>query len=205
MVDFTYLNMKILVISGTPGTGKTTVSNNIANYLKVKVISLNELAISENLIIDYDTKRETSIINRRKLIPFLIKLIEKYRKENFEFLIIESHFSDIVPERYIDWVIILRCNPDELFIRLKKRGYKIEKIRENVQSEILGNCVNFFINKQLDTPILEIDTTKINIESITKTIMDVILKEKDLEKYYAGKVDWLEKLFQENRLQEFFD
>ncbi len=35
--------------------------------------------------------------------------------------------------------------------------------------------------------------------------MDVILKEKDLEKYYAGKVDWLEKLFQENRLQEFFD
>ena len=48
--------MKILVISGTPGTGKTTVSNNIANYLKLKVISLNELAISENLIIDYDTK-----------------------------------------------------------------------------------------------------------------------------------------------------
>ncbi len=184
MVDFTYLNMKILVISGTPGTGKTTVSNNIANYLKVQVISLNELAISENLIIDYDAKRETSIINKSKLIPFLINLIEKYRKENFEFLIIESHFSDIVPERYIDWVIILRCDPDELFIRLKKRGYKIEKIRENVQSEILGNCVNFFINKQLDTPILEIDTTKINIKSLTKMIIDdinALLSPEDIE------------------------
>ncbi len=197
--------MKILVISGTPGTGKTTVSNNIANYLKVQVISLNELAISENLIIDYDAKRETSIINKSKLIPFLINLIEKYRKENFEFLIIESHFSDIVPERYIDWVIILRCDPDELYIRLKKRGYKKEKIRENVQSEILGNSVNFFMSKQLETPILEIDTTKINIKSLTKMIIDDILKEEDLEGYYAGKVDWLEKIFQENRLQEFFD
>ncbi len=197
--------MKILVISGTPGTGKTTVSNNIANYLKVQVISLNELAISENLIIDYDAKRETSIINRSKLIPFLINLIEKYRKENFEFLIIESHFSDIVPERYIDWVVILRCDPDELYIRLKKRGYKKEKIRENVQSEILGNSVNFFMSKQLETPILEIDTTKINIKSLTKMIIDDILKEEDLEGYYAGKVDWLEKIFQENRLQEFFD
>ena len=205
MIDFTYLNMKILVISGTPGTGKTTVSNNIANYLKVKVISLNELAVSENLTIDYDTKRETSIINRSKLIPFLIKLIERYRKENFEFLIIESHFSDIVPERYIDWVIILRCDPDELFIRLKKRGYKIEKIRENVQSEILGNCVNYFINKPMNIPILEIDTSSTDIEYITKTMIDILSRKTDLKDFYVGKVDWLEKLSQEDRLEAFFD
>ncbi len=197
--------MQILIVSGTPGTGKTTISKNISNYIKAKVISLNELSISENLIVKYDAKRETSVINNKKLISFLIELIEDYKKEDLEFLIIESHFSDIVPEQYINFVIILRCDPDELYNRLKRRGYKREKIRENVQSEILGNCVNYFMNKPLNIPILEIDTTNVSIESITKTIVDILRKKIDIDDFYAGKVDWLEKLFQEDRLQAFFD
>jgi adenylate kinase len=197
--------MKILVISGTPGTGKTTISYNISNYIEAKVISLNELAISENLIEKYDTKRETSVINNKKLISFIIKLIENYRKDALEFLIIESHFSDIVPEKYINYAIILRCDPDELYNRLKERGYGTDKIRENVQSEILGNCVNYFMNKPLSIPILEIDTTKLGIESITKIIIDILTKKRDTKNFYVGKVDWLEKLFQEDRLQMFFD
>lgn len=197
--------MQILIVSGTPGTGKTTISNNISNYIEAKVISLNELAISENLIAKYDAKRETSVVNNKKLINFLIELIEEYEKEDPEFLIIESHFSDIVPEQYIDFVIILRCDPDELHDRLKRRGYKREKIRENVQSEILGNCVNYFINKPLNTPILEIDTTLTSIESITKTVIHILSKKLDLKDFYVGKVDWLEKLSQEDRLEAFFD
>ncbi|MBY8988018.1 MAG: AAA family ATPase [Candidatus Lokiarchaeota archaeon] len=197
--------MKILIVSGTPGTGKTTISNNIQNYIEAKVISLNELAISENLVEKYDVKRETSVIDKKKIISFIIDLIEDYKKENPEFLIIESHFSDIVPERYIDFVIILRCDPDELYNRLKRRGYKREKIRENVQSEILGNCVNYFMNKPINTPILEIETTVASIESITKTIVNILTKKIDIKDFYAGRVDWLEKLFQEDRLQMFFD
>ena len=197
--------MQILIVSGTPGTGKTTISNNIQNYIEAKVISLNELAISEKLVGKYDAKRETSVVNDKKLIRFLIKLIEEYEKEVPEYLIIESHFSDIVPEQFINFVIILRCDPDELHKRLKRRGYKREKIRENVQSEILGNCVNYFINKPLNTPILEIDTTNASIETITKTIMRILTNEIDLKDFHVGKVDWLEKLSQEDRLQDFFD
>ncbi len=197
--------MKILIVSGTPGTGKTTVSKNLLNYFEAKVISLNELAISENLIEKYDTKRETSVIDNKKIIDFLIELIKEYEKEDPEFLIIESHFSDIVPEKYIDFVIVLRCDPDELYSRLKRRDYKIEKIRENVQSEILGNCVNYFINKPMNTPILEIDTTSTGIESITNTMIDILSQKIDLKDFYVGKVDWLEKLSQENRLEAFFD
>jgi len=197
--------MQILIVSGTPGTGKTTISNNISKVIEAKVISLNELAISENLIEKFDAKRETSVINDKKLINFINKLIEYYKNEDPEFLIIESHFSDIVPEQYIDFIIILRCDPDELFNRLKRRGYKREKIRENVQSEILGNCVNYFMNKPLNTPILEIDTSKASVESITKTIVEILTKKIDLKDFYVGKIDWLEKLFQEDRLEMFFD
>ena len=197
--------MKILIVSGTPGTGKTTVSKNLLNYFKAKVISLNELAISEKLILNYDIERETSVINEKKLVSYVIKLIEHYNKLDLEFLIIESHFSDIVPEQYIDFIMILRCDPDELCIRLKKRGYKKEKIRENVQSEILGNSANYFLNKQLNKPILEIDTTNNSIDVITKIIIGILTGKVDLNNYIIGKIDWLEKLSQEDRLQIFFD
>ncbi len=197
--------MKNLIVSGTPGTGKTTVSQNLLNNFKAKVISLNELAISEKLVIKYDIDRETSVINEKKLVRYIIKLIESYNKLNLELLIIESHFSDIVPRQYIDYVIILRCDPDELCIRLKERGYKKEKIRENVQSEILGNSANYFLNKQLNKPILEIDTTNNSIDVITKIIIGILTGKVDLNNYIIGKIDWLEKLSQEDRLQIFFD
>ncbi|MHA1318241.1 MAG: adenylate kinase family protein [Promethearchaeota archaeon] len=197
--------MKILIVSGTPGTGKTTVSQNLLNNFKAKVISLNELAISEKLIINYDVERETSVINEKKLIHYIIKLIERYNKLDLEILIIESHFSDIVPGQFIDFIIILRCDPDELYVRLKERGYKKEKIRENVQSEILGNSANFFLNKQLNKPILEIDTTNNNVDVITKTITKILTGKVDVNEFIIGKIDWLEKLSQEDRLEQFFD
>jgi len=197
--------MKFLIVSGTPGTGKTTVSQNLLNNFKSKVISLNELAISEKLIIKYDMERETSVINEKKLVRHIIKLIEHYNKLDLEYLIIESHFSDIVPSQYINYVIILRCDPDELCVRLKERGYKKEKIRENVQSEILGNSANYFLNKQLNKPILEIDTTNNSIDVITKTITKILTGMVDVNEYIIGKIDWLEKLSQEDRLEQFFD
>ena len=142
---------------------------------------------------------------KKKLVSYVIKLIEHCNKLNLEFLIIESHFSDIVPEQYIDYIMILRCDPDELCIRLKKRGYKKEKIRENVQSEILGNSANYFLNKQLNKPIMEIDTTNKSIDVITKTIIGIITGKVDVTEYIIGKIDWLEKISQEDRLQVFFD
>lgn len=197
--------MKVIIISGTPGTGKTTVSKKISNIIKAKVITLNELVIAEKLTIGYDYKRETSIIDDEKLISFIENLINKIKKENLEFLIIEGHFSDIVPENYIDYVFILRCDPDVLYKRLERRGYNKKKIFENIQSEILGNCVNFLLDKNIRTPLMEIDTTNLSIEAIINIIIDIIIKEKNKKEYYVGKVDWLSKLYRENRLHDFFN
>ena len=197
--------MKIIAISGTPGTGKTSVSKKLSEIANAKFISLNKLAVSEQLTLKYDKKRDTHVVDFKKLIPHVINQIESYKKTNIEFLLIESHFSDIIPEKYIDYAIILRCNPDELYKRLEKRGYKKEKIIENVQSEILGNCANFFIEKQIKSPIYEIDTTSLTIEAISKVIIDLINNNIKVEKYVIGKVDWLEFLAQEDRIQEFFE
>ena len=197
--------MKIIIISGTPGCGKTSVSKKISEKINAKTISLNELTVSENLTLKYDKKRETYVVDFNKLIPYVENLIELYNKENTEFLLIEGHFSDVIPDKYIDYVIILRCNPDELYKRLEKRGYNIKKIKENIQAEILGNCTNFFIQKQIKSPIYEIDTTNLTIDSLAKIIIDLIVNNINLEKYILGKIDWLEILSQNDRIHEFFD
>jgi len=197
--------MKVIVLSGTPGTGKTTISNEISKLINVKVITLNEIAISKKFTLSYDKQRETLIIDEGKIISYLKGQIIALNKEGIEFLIIESHFSDIVPDNFIDYAIILRCDPDILRERLEKRGYKKEKIIENIQSEILGNCVNYFMKKEIKAPLLEIDTTDLDVKTVSDIIIKLIIDEKDIERYYVGKVDWLEKIYNENRLNEFFE
>ncbi len=197
--------MKNILISGTPGCGKTSVAKEITNFLQAKMISLNELAISDKFSFEYDEERKTYIVDFEIFLPYVLKKIDEIRQADSPFLIIESHFSDIIPENFIDYAFILRCNPDELYKRLEKKKYTSEKIIENIQAEILGNCVNYFIQKQSKFPLFEINTTNLSIYSIAKIIVDIVLGNQDGNNYFIGKIDWLEKLFQENRLEEFFD
>ena len=197
--------MDLVIISGTPGTGKTTVSNKISEMIDVNVITLNELAISEGLIQDFDKKRDTNIINIDKLVLHVLKIIRELKKKRIKLVIIESHFSDIVPNDIINYAFVLRCEPSVLRHRLKERGYTEEKIAENVQAEILGNCTNYLIKKQMTNPLLEIDTSSLDVEAVSRIILDSIQDNINIEKYRVGKVDWLEKLFREGQLDDFFD
>jgi adenylate kinase len=184
--------MRITILSGTPGTGKTSISKEISKMINATVISLNELVISENIIISYDEIRETSIINELKLLKRIKKLIKGYKKEKVGNVIIESHFSDIVPSKLIDYAIVLRCDPDVLLKRLELRGYKKEKIIENVQSEILGTCANFLLKKRLKKPVIEISTSEKNVKDIAGIIVDLISERIGINNYKIGKIDWFE-------------
>jgi adenylate kinase len=197
--------MKNIIISGTSGCGKTSVAKEISNILQAKMLSLNELAISDQFSFEYDEKRKTYVVDFEIFLPYVLKIMKEIKQADPPFLIIESHFSDIIPEKFIDFVFILRCDPDELYKRLEQKKYTSEKIIENIQAEILGNSVNYFIQKQTNFPLFEIDTTKLSIDVIAEIIVDIVLGKKNGNEYFIGKIDWLEKLFQENRLEEFFD
>jgi adenylate kinase len=197
--------MIIILISGTPGTGKTSVSKEITKQVNARVISLNLIATSEGLVSEYDEERETWIINEEKLRKKTLNLIKQAKTENIEVLIIESHFVDIIPENWIDLVLILRCEPSILNQRLRERGYKDKKIKENIQSEILGNCVNFFIENDVKKPIYEIDTSKLSIYQLRDEIIKIVNDREYGKIYKLGQIDWLEQLFKSNQLMEYFD
>ena len=65
--------------------------------------------------------------------------------------------------------------------------------------------MNYFIKKKTKKPLFEIDTTVLSIDSVARKINDIITEKDEVSNYYIGKIDWLEKLDQEDRLKEFFD
>ena len=46
-----------------------------------------------------------------------------------------------MPKRYVDEVIVVRCDVKTLRRRLKKRKYSEKKIEENVEAEIMETCL----------------------------------------------------------------
>lgn len=51
--------------------------------------------------------------------------------------IVDYHSSDLFPERWFDFVVVLTTDNTVLFQRLEARGYPSEKVMENVQCEIM--------------------------------------------------------------------
>lgn len=197
-------NPKRIIISGTPGTGKTTISKKLSEMLYAECLSLNEITIAKKYVLKYDEMRETYVADFEKLLPHVIRSIEKAIEQE-KHVIIESHFADVIPNEYIDLVVVLRCNPDILKERLEKRDYKPQKVKENLQAEILGDSMNYILEKNLKVPILELDTSKYNINEVSELIFDIMKEKVDHEEYLYGNIDWLSWLCKENRFIEFFD
>eukprot|EP01091_Cochliopodium_minus_P013238 TRINITY_DN4215_c0_g3_i2.p2 TRINITY_DN4215_c0_g3~~TRINITY_DN4215_c0_g3_i2.p2 ORF type:complete len:104 (-),score=31.52 TRINITY_DN4215_c0_g3_i2:37-348(-) len=51
-------------------------------------------------------------------------------------ILVDHHSCDFFPERWFDFVFVLQTNNTILYDRLEKRGYKQNKITENVECEI---------------------------------------------------------------------
>ncbi len=132
---------KIIVITGVPGTGKTTLSKKLSKVFKNSVlISSNDLSKKKKLYSKKDFDG-AYIINMQKLKIELIKEIKIAKKKKKSYVIIEGHLlSDIkLPNAK---VIVLRSHLNALEKRLKKRKYSLFKLRENILSEAIDYCGN---------------------------------------------------------------
>ena len=190
-------NPRVILISGTPGTGKTTISEIISKKMNLNLINLSKIVIEKKFIFNRDEQRDTEIVDEKKLIKFLTTEILRFP----EGLLIEGHYADITPSEFVDCCIILRSNPVIIQERLIKRKYKKSKIMENIQAEILGVCVNDCINAYGPEKVFEIDTSKGNIEEISLKIIDIIKKKTTI--FLAGKINWLSSI-SENDLRNYF-
>jgi adenylate kinase len=129
---------KRICISGSPCTGKKNAAKLLSKFLKYKILDLKKIIKENKLVVGYDKKLRSDIINEKKLIKKLVEIIKK-SKDN---LIITSHLSHLIPVKYVDICIITKCDLKELKKRLEKRKYSKEKIDENLNCEIFDVCLN---------------------------------------------------------------
>ncbi len=184
-----------IVITGTPGVGKSTISKIIAQRLSGINIDCGRVALKEGMTKEYDAQNKTHTINERLLSRRLKEIISKHASD----VILEGHFipriSGFKPER----VFVLRCHPRKIIDRLEKKGYSKSKIAENVAAEILDFCLRDAIQVFGRTKIFEIDNSK-NKPNLMATMILSILEGKIRPK--SKHIDWISKLEKEKSLQE---
>ena len=189
----------IIVITGTLGVGKTEVSQILSKRLNAVHLDLNKIAKEEQLTLGIDKERKSLIADLNRLSDRVEGLIKKSSGD----VIIEGHYaSDVVPPNLASYIFVLRKDPDTLKADLQRKGFKGQKISENVAAEILGVCLSDAVNTYGLKKVCEIDTTSKRVESIIEEIMSVLVGGK---KPSVGKVDWLSKLEQEGRLEKFME
>jgi adenylate kinase len=183
-----------ILVSGTPGTGKTTIAKELAKRISYNFIDMGELAQNEHIYSDEDSERNTKIVDERKLT----KRIKEEIVANKGKIVISSHYAEIVNPKLVDRVIVLRTHPDKLQVRLRERGWSDRKIKENIEAEILGVCSFNAISKYGEGKIYEIDTTNISLNEALKIALEIIRS--NGRSHVVGSINWLSELEKENRL-----
>jgi adenylate kinase len=194
----TNMTKQVILITGTPCTGKTTTSHALTTKLNALHINLTQLATTQNLTLGKDKKRNTTIIDEKRMKQKLTQIINKSTNKT---IIIDGHYAvNVVPKQLISYVFVLRRNPVELRKIMEKCGFKNNKLWENLASEILDVCLVDALNVHKTGKVCEIDTTDKSSKEVTNEILAVLA---DPTKCCVGIVDWLGKLEQENLLDEY--
>ncbi|MBU0628765.1 MAG: AAA family ATPase [Nanoarchaeota archaeon] len=175
--------MNVIIVTGSVGSGKTTLSKRLAKKLGLEYVDVKRLIDISDVSSGYDKKMDCKIVDVKKLNKVLINLIQCYENpsrkhslnkkilkiknnKTIKGIIIDSHLSHYLPARYVDLCVVTKCELKTLEKRLKKRKYSKDKIRENLDCEIFDICLNEA--KEKGHSILVIHSTQpINISNIS--------------------------------------
>ena len=191
------MNKRVILITGTPCTGKTTTAKQLAAKLDAHYINLTDYAKTYSLTSGEDKQRKTTIINEEKMRTKLTQTINATDKAN---IIIDGHYaSAVTPANLVTKVFVLRRNPKELKQFMQKCGFEGAKLWENLSAEILDVCLIEAVQAQ-SGKVCELDVTGRTVEEVTNEIMDVLENGK---KCYSGIVDWLGMLEREGLTDQY--
>ncbi|KAK8729534.1 hypothetical protein OTU49_008530, partial [Cherax quadricarinatus] len=125
-------SVTVSIFSRTPGVGKSTLAQQLAERSGLEWISVGDLARDNNFFDGYDDERDCPILDEDKVLDELEDMIEEGGK------IVDYHGCDFFPERFFDIIFVLRTDNTLLYDRLAARGYHGKKLEDNIECEIMN-------------------------------------------------------------------
>ncbi len=176
---------RVTVIAGVPGVGKSTVAGAVAERLGCPVIGVSELAAKEGALLGRDEERDTDIVDLPKLKEKIVEAISATEGP----IIVEGHYAyDVVPSDLVSHALVLRRAPWVLKKELRERGYSEEKIRENVEAELLDVPLVEAIEALGPDLVCEADTTGRTPEETVDEVLGILEGSMPCRR---NLVDWL--------------
>jgi adenylate kinase len=192
------MSKRVILVTGTPSVGKTVTARMLTSKLDALYVDLTDLALRNNLVLGRDKKRDTVIIDERKMRRRISQIIEKTEKNE---IVVDGHYAvNVVPRKLVTLVFVLRRDPIELRKLMEQRGYTEPKLVENLASEILDVCLVDALNAGHEGKTCELNVTRMKTEETVKAMLEVMA---DPSKCCVGVVDWLGKLESEGLLDEY--
>ena len=152
----------ILGITGTPGTGKKSVANELSGMLGCTSKDLNALArefgCSENV-------GDSEVVDTNRLRRSL-------RGRDWGRVVFHGHLlPEIFRGEEIDSVAVLRCEPTILKRRLQARGYLGGHLRDNLEAELIGVSLSASLRSFGAARVAEFDTSSADPKDIAAAIV----------------------------------
>ncbi|KAG8485327.1 hypothetical protein CXB51_021332 [Gossypium anomalum] len=113
-----------ILVTGTPGTGKTTTSSALAEATNLRHINIGDLVKEKNLHDGWDDDLQCHVINEDLVCDELEDVMEEGGN------IVDYHGCDFFPERWFDLVVVLQTDNTVLYDRLSA------KLSNNIECEI---------------------------------------------------------------------
>jgi adenylate kinase len=183
-----------VLITGTPGTGKTTLAAAIVDRLLpeedgapsvAQHVNVGAMASQQKCYEGHDAELDTQILDEDKLLDYLEGVFEKAEEEQVS-CIADFHVCEIFPERWFDLVLVLRTRTEVLFDRLQERGYNERKRQNNMESEIMQ-------------VILEEAKEAYDPEIVHEVLSNDL---QDMESNTQRVLDWIEQWMADHALDE---
>ncbi|XP_052514982.1 adenylate kinase isoenzyme 6 isoform X2 [Budorcas taxicolor] len=106
-----------ILLTGTPGVGKTTLGKELASRSGLKYVNVGDLAREGQLYDGYDEEYDCPILDEDRVVDEL----ENQMSEGG--VIVDYHGCDFFPERWFHIVFVLKTDNSILYKRLENRGF----------------------------------------------------------------------------------
>ena len=164
-----------IIVTGTPGTGKTQAARGLARRLGIPLVDVNGLIREKRLWHGHEGG------SRLVQLPALRRELLRVRGD----AVFDSHLlCDL--SMPADVVFVLRTDPVALRRRLSKRPYSAKKIRENVEAEALDYCTIRARQNYPPAAIIEVDTTGKRVSATVSEMLRLLHRGEPR----IGIVDW---------------